>query len=175
MSVSENESIKYRDDADKIYGVVGMTLGLLVANAEQYILDISDGRNGKSVRLLPSFYVSAGSGISAKTIWEEDIKRFRTMTSMAIGNLLCRVMVNQNVAVTPELLRKLHDSISEVAEDCCQLQKDETDGIFNEYLRHFSRLFRMEQVRDISRNMADSLKERHTLTRSEIFEMFSEL
>lgn len=176
MTADETHSIKYRDAIDKCYGIAGMTIGLLVANAEKYIVEISlDRDNLESVTFSPDFYFVESPAVSAKTSWKAEIQRFKIVTSMAIGNLLCRTMVNRNVAMTPSMLSQLHDVLIAEGDELCQLQKDETDEIFNQYFSHFSRLFRMQQVREVSHEIARLLGENKTLQRSEILEFLESL
>ena len=58
--MDSTDSLKYKDDTDRSYGVAGMALAAFILDYEKYIASVSVERRGlDAVEFSPDFYMAA--------------------------------------------------------------------------------------------------------------------
>ena len=107
--MDSTDSLKYKDDTDRSYGVAGMALAAFILDYEKYIASVSVERRGlDAVEFSPDFYMAAaGEGISPKASWAHVIEQYQIIASMLISNVMCRSMVRNHA----ELGISYHDAM----------------------------------------------------------------
>lgn len=161
----------YTDEEDKSYGLTGMALSLVVWDNYPMLRHISlDDAEGESIAFSPDFFFCSNPRFSAKIAWSELVKQYQTLTSLVMGNIMCRQIVHRRQALTPEDLADIYALIEEEGREDCQLEKDEIDEIFNKTLANLQRIYTNRQVEVIASQFADILRHRRTMSGHEVAE-----
>ena len=65
-----NVTLKYIDDDDKCYGLVGTAVGMLIYDCEDHLLALSvdDNDPDKAISLVAELYFSGNPSMSAKVV-----------------------------------------------------------------------------------------------------------
>lgn len=168
-------------DKEKSFGLSGAAISLYVLDGEHYLrhltLDPSDGED--MFGLTPDFPVVSGSHISAKTVWNSLISQFNLLQSMAIGNLMCRRMISDELDdVRFQEKKELREHLYEIGKDQCALEEDELARLFDKDYVYLHRIFSHPGVRNVARLLAQTIEKERTLERDRamlILEMLRQL
>ncbi|MDE6345370.1 MAG: hypothetical protein K2L55_01705 [Muribaculaceae bacterium] len=165
------DCLKYKDDADRSYGVAGMALAAFILDYEKYISSVSVERRGlDSVDFTPDFYIAAGESISAKASWAHVLEQYQVIASMLISNVMCRRMVKDRTEPDMSLRSAMLDALSDYAVEC-QLESDEAAELFDKHYLYFDRAYRNSRLHAAAKRLADELSSKHTLSHSELCEL----
>ncbi|MEE0978403.1 MAG: hypothetical protein UH625_03250 [Muribaculaceae bacterium] len=166
-----NVTLKYIDDDDKCYGLVGTAVGMLIYDCEDNLLALSVDENDpdKAISLVAELYFSGNPSMSAKVVWNNLIKQYEMMIGMTISNYLCRVLVHRKLSsVDPFEKNLLRQTIVEEGHDTCQLDDDEIDEMFNKGYNYLHRIFTHSAVQQIVHRFAENLRSARTMDHDEI-------
>ena len=163
-------SMDYRDEIDKCYGIAGMAIGGAVWGGEDLIckLDLDD-EDGGYVTFAPAFYFSHPT-VSAKATWQYKLKNYRLMVAMLISNMLCRSMHGRSFSYS-QIVKKLYSNVEAEGRSECQLESDEIRLLFDRAYRKLDDVFDSRQVHGIADEFVSKLKEKRSLSNSEIREL----
>ncbi|MBO5780093.1 MAG: hypothetical protein J6R27_03185 [Muribaculaceae bacterium] len=161
--------LRYTDAEDKSFGVVGMAIGLFIFNAEQYLSGISVDRSDiDSIEFTPDFQIYTPQSLSAKSVWNESVKRFQVTAGLLLSNVICRCYVSRRCGIDAKLRQLMLDCLLEEGVESCQLDADEVEAIFNKNCDYLSRAFRSPELAVAARQMADDLNKSRELSRDQI-------
>ncbi|MDE7154618.1 MAG: hypothetical protein K2O00_09305 [Muribaculaceae bacterium] len=166
-----NVSLKYIDEEDKSYGLVGTAVGMYVFECDDHLLGLSldETEPERSVQLVAEHYFSGNPSMSAKIVWNNLLSQYRMMVAMTVSNYLCRVLVHRHDnSVDPFAKNMLRRVIIEEGHDTCQLDEDEIDRMFNQGYQHFQRIFAHSGVQNVIHTFASDLRRVRTMDHEEI-------
>ncbi|MCC8071142.1 MAG: hypothetical protein LIO90_05000 [Bacteroidales bacterium] len=168
--------LRYKDEDDKCYGATGMAIGIVVFDGEEMLSAVSlDGDAADIMEMHDRFYFSGNPSLSAKSSWHQMISNFNITSAMLISNVLCRALVRNGVAVTPEVRKAIHDILVEEGHNECSLEADEIERLFNKNYSHLNRIFSHHGVQSIAHDFARVLKAQRRMTRSDVIEQLRAL
>lgn len=162
------DSLKYKDDTDRSYGVAGMALAAFILDYEKYITSVSVERSGiDAVEFSPDFYMTACESISPKASWAHCIEQYQIISSMLISNVMCRSMVRNHMEVEMSHHDAMLDSLYDFAKEC-QLDTDEAEELFDKHYQYLNRAYHNSRVHVAAQRLVDELSSRHTLVHSDL-------
>lgn len=165
------DCLKYKDDADRSYGVAGMALAAFILDYEKYISSVSVERRGlDSVDFTPDFYIAAGESISAKASWAHVLEQYQIISSMLISNVMCRRMVKEHMELEMSHREAMLDALRDYAVEC-QLEDDEAEELFDKHYQYLNRAYHSSRLHAAAQRLADELMSRHTLGHSDLCEV----
>lgn len=167
--------LKYRDEKDKSYGIVGMAVAMRVWNADDMYGSVTiDAEGFDCIRFTGEyFYTSASDGISPRTAFHHSVKVFKIMMGLALSNVMCRCMIAEGKRLEKEDSAQLLDIFSSEGEAQYAITPDECRTIFTKSYNYLNRLYNYKQVQDIVHNMAATLIDKRQLSQLEIAEFLS--
>ncbi|MDE5968189.1 MAG: hypothetical protein K2G64_03695 [Muribaculaceae bacterium] len=168
--------LRYTDTDDRLYGIAGMTIGLLVYDADQYI-DHLDGNSSdlRAVELTPDFFVYHNQQLSAKGVWKALLDRHKIMSAMVMGNILSRAAMGSRHAVDPQTLSQAIDLLAEQADDMLGLTPDENRRLVMQSYDYVSRAFLHPLVIDFVNHLHSALMHQPAMSRGDLFDLLAPL
>lgn len=166
-----DNKFSYTDEDDKCYGLTGMVISLNVLEQDDMLRMISlDSDNGESISFTPDFYFYSNPRFSAKIAWNEMLKKYRMLTGLIVGNILCRYHVNRRQPVTSGLLSDIRTLVEEEGREMCQLEDDEISMVLDKTFNLMENVYSNGAVHRLARDFADVIKKRRTLSGNEVFD-----
>ncbi len=170
------DTLSYRHEDDRAYGVTGMTIGLVIYDGEDMLDGVDlDADTDEMLSLSNQFYFNGNPSLSAKTAWNTILRNFNLMTAMVLSNAMCRAVVQDGHQLTADMRRSLHDVIAGEAADSCSLDTDEMERLFDKNFSYLNRVFNHRGVQSIARDMAAHLKEVRHMSRLDVLEQLKAL
>ena len=172
----DNSPLKYADETDRVLGLTGMTISMLVWDGEEYLTAVSlDNRPGEGLELSPDFHFAGNPRLSARLAWNSLVKHWELSSAMAICNVACRAYLRNNKRMSSSLNAALKALVRDEGRTICSLDDDEIDRIYAKTFDYADRIFSHAGVMQVARNFADSLSARRRLTAAEAFDLLSPL
>ena len=170
------KSLSYNHEDDRCYGAVGMAIGMVIFDGEEYLDSVNiDAETDELVSLSSSFYFAGSPSFSVKAVWTRMLNNFNLMTAMVISNALCRTIVHEKMPVRYEIKQQLHDIIAAEAFETCSLEKDELERLFDKNYNYLFHVFNHHAVQDIAHSMAQQLKQTRSMSRFDVLENLKSL
>ncbi|MDE6266556.1 MAG: hypothetical protein K2M07_04295 [Muribaculaceae bacterium] len=166
-----NVTLKYIDEDDKCYGLVGTAVGMLVYECDDHLLGLSldNADPDEAVVLASEHYFSGNPQMSAKIVWNNLLSQYRMMVAMTMSNYLCRALVHRHVnSIDPFEKNLLRRIIVEEGHDTCQLDDDEIDTMFTSGYTHLHRVFSHSGVQKVIHSFASDLLHKRSMDHEEI-------
>ncbi|MBD5346401.1 MAG: hypothetical protein HDR92_04635 [Bacteroides sp.] len=172
MKNSSNTSLKYRDEADRAYGVSGMTIAVVVCNAEDLITGINIDAEDPSdmMELSDNYYMAGNRANSVSAAWQQTLSALRATLIMATGNVMARCLVGQHTPVSAEAREILHEAATADAVATCQLDNDEIDELFSSTYSYLERVFSNRSIVQITDDFAHLIRRQRRLSQSDIMQ-----
>lgn len=169
--MAQRINLAYSDENDKIYGISGMALTLVACNGEDLLAEVRvDAPAGANMVMSHDFAFNGNPRMSAKIVWAQTMKDLRAVTSMTLGNIICRRRLLHGSSVEDSLIADLRGLVRTEGAEQCGLDSDEADALFGACLSYVERLFAHAAVCAVARRLADRLAERRILSSAEIVE-----
>lgn len=163
--------MKYCDEKDKCYGVVGMAIGLNVWEAEDFYTGIDlDAHGYDCISFTGDYFFCGTPSISPKISWQHQLKVFKIMMGITISNVMCRSIIGKNEEVNRKDKRELLDIFNDQGNRELSLTNSECEAIFNKAYNYLERLYNHDQVRQMVYDFAEMLKEKRKITSCEVAE-----
>ncbi|MEF9923584.1 MAG: hypothetical protein RSA66_10345 [Muribaculaceae bacterium] len=163
--------MKYRDEDDKCYGIVGMAIGLTIWNAEELFTKISvDAEGFDCITFTSDYYFAGNPAVSAKVSWQSMLEHYKVTMGIVIANIMCRRMVGDDKSVENAIRKELFEALSQEGKDSCQLERDEIERLFDKSYSYLTQLFAHSQVKSMVHDFADDLKSRRSMNNHEVAE-----
>lgn len=171
------DSLKYKDETDKAFGLAGMAISLFAWDAEDWLEAINlDAAPDEAMQMSAGYYLTLAPRVGAKAIWEQAFKRFQLTAAMMVANITCREMVRNNHHSLPaDADAALRTALCEEGTELCALEDDEVSRIYGKSLNYCTRLFSYSAVRDVARNFVSELQENRQMTSEAVMELLSSL
>lgn len=164
-----DKKFKYADERDKCYGLAGIAISLNVWNGHQTIRQITiDGP--ESISFAPEAAVYTNPRMSAKIVWNDQLRQYQLLMGMALSNLMCRAIVLRHKQIGSDLRDRIFAIANADGQAYCALEPDETEVIFNKTYRYLNSLYSNSQVVRAVRQFAEALQARRTMTATEVEE-----
>ena len=172
MENSSNLSLKYKDEADRAFGAAGMTVAVVVCNADELIVavDLDADDPADIMELTDDYYLAGSRAKSVSAAWKQTLSAFRATGVMAAGNILARHLVGQEVPVSPSIRDLVREAVADDGLRECQLEPDEADEIFSSTYSYLHRVFSNRGVGQITSDFADMLRRERRLTHADILQ-----
>ena len=171
-----NSILRYKNDSDRVYGVVGMTIAMYLWGGESLLASVSMEREvGQSLEFTPAYGFGGNPRLTASLAWREMRKQFEMTAAMIMGNAFCRSYVGLSFVLNDEIKNHLRDIIRREGSDSCSFETDESDTIYNKTQRYLDRIFSHYGVVSLARDFADTLQRNRTLSSGEVMELLSPL
>lgn len=166
-----NNKFSYTDEDDKCYGLSGMVISLNVLDSDDMLREISiEADHGESISFTPDFFFCSNPRYSAKIAWNEMLKQYQLLTGLVVGNIMCRYTVQRHKPLSSSLIDDMKALIQEEGKETCSLEDDEIDMIFDKTLSFMRSVYANPQVHAIACGIADAIKQRRTMSGSEVLE-----
>lgn len=163
--------MKYRNDDDKCYGVVGMAIGLNIWNATEMFTQISvDAEGFDCITFTSDYYFAGNPAISPKTSWQSILDHYKVTMGIVIANVMCRRMVGDNKAIDNTIREELFEALALEGKDSCQLDNDEIERLFDKSYSCLTQLFAHHQVKNMVHDFSATLKQCRTMSCHEVAE-----
>ncbi len=174
--MAERINLRYSDERDKLYGISGMAITLVACNGEDLLSEVRvDAPAGSNMVMNHDFAFNGNPRMSAKIVWAQTMKDLRAMTSMTLGNIVCRRRLLSGMPVEQDLIGGLRELVRGECAEQCGLERDEADAMFGACHSYVERLFAHMAVCTMAERLADRLAERRTLSGSEVVEYLDSL
>lgn len=166
-----NVTLKYIDEEDKSYGLVGTAVGMLIYECDDHLLGLSldDPDPDESVKLVAEHYFAGNPSMSAKIVWKNLLSQYQMLVAMTVSNYLCRALVHRHVkSIDPFEKNLLRQTIIEEGHDTCQLEDDEIDAMFNKGYLQLQHVFSHSGVQGVIHDFASNLRKMRSMDHEEI-------
>lgn len=166
--------MKYCDEKDKCYGVVGMAVGLNVWEAESLFTSINlDAQGFDCIDFTYEYFFSGAPSVSPKASWEHQIKMFKILMGITLSNVMCRRMVGKHANLQSNEKRELLKMLSEQGLEDYSLSESECEAIFNKSYNYLTRLYSHYQVQEMVEDFANKLAAKRRMSACEVNEALS--
>lgn len=174
---TDKDSLKYTDERDKAYGLVGMAITLMASDGRELLAHISlDGDVDTDFEMTHEFFFRGNPRMAAKYLWASNVRHLNIAARMILGNAVCRSYVLQGAReLSGERRTALRGVIRDVAVDSCALVEEEADALFGDAFSFVDRLFSHIGVHSIADRFAAELRARREMSASEVVELLSQL
>ena len=174
--MSQQNLLRYIDRNDRLYGIAGMTVGLFIFDAEQYIdhLDTS-ATDLEAVVFTPDFFICPVSSVSAKSVWKSLLGRYKVITAMVMGNLVCRATAGSRSAIEPATLNRALEILVDEGDDILGLTPTECREVAMESYNYMRRAFNHPAIIEFINQLHSTLSSTDEIGRSELFELLAPL
>lgn len=167
--------LAYRSEADRAYGLAGMTISLASLEALGDVASVSLDAPGPMVAFSTAFFYGSSQSASPKALWQRLLRNYQVASSLVVGNVLARCLVQPSgtpgVQADPtDMLDEAYKGIEADGRDICQLEDDEVRAFYSDTLMRQRRLFANTRLHQPLRTLVDILRERRTLSGREIAE-----
>ena len=160
--------MKYRDEKDKCYGVVGMAIGLHVWDVEDMFTSITlDAQGFDCINFTPDIIYSKSQSISPKATWQHQLKMFQVFMGLATSNVMCRKIIGDGSSFTQAHKVAILDAFEEEAREEFDLDDYESERMFNNMYTRLVRLYNHSLVREMVDDFAAQLNSRRKMTACE--------
>lgn len=168
--------LKYRNDRDKSYGAAGMSIAVVLCDADDMLSAVNiDAPADAVMEYSQEYYFSGNPSLSAKTAWNSMLRNFNLAVNVSLGNILCRAQVMDGRNISRELYETVKQAVVEDGLDECGLEKDEIEHMFDKSFSYLQRIFAHRGVQGVAHEFASSLLESRRLSRYEIMERLQRL
>lgn len=167
--------LTYIDESDRCFGLSGMAISMALLDDGNKIADIDIDRIDNPIAFSHEFFFSGNPRCSAKIVWDEMAHNFNLSVAMALGNVLSRKLVSEKDFFHEEEEKALHDLAVTEGLEICGLEADEVEMLWEKDFNYLTRVFRHPTVIQLTRDMAEEIRRRRTLSRHEINEILSAL
>lgn len=162
-------TLSYKDEADRAYGAAGMTVAVVVCNAEDLLLGVDlDAAPSEMLELSDSYYYAGTHAKSVAAAWQQTLSAYRATLVMAAGNILARNIVGRHARVSSQLRQALRRAVEADGRDTCQLEDDEIDALFTRTYDYLERIFSHPGVGRVTDDFAATLRRERRLGHAEI-------
>lgn len=169
-------SLRYADERDKVYGLAGMAITLVVLDGDDYLRAIDlDAAPGEELAMSADFSFKGNPRMSAKIVWEQTLRDLRLIVSMTLGNIMCRRYILAHSRLRPGDTDSIRAALRYDAGEHCGLDTDEADRLFESCSQYVDRIFRHAEVVDVAHNFAGHLARRRSLSGYEAVEILASL
>lgn len=174
---ADTSSLKYSDERDKAYGLVGMAITLVACDGQELLAHISlDGDADNDFEMSHEFFYRGNPRMAAKYMWDSDVRHLNIAARMILGNAVCRAYVLRGRReLSGDQRRAIRDVLREVAAENCALVKEEADSVFDDSFSFVHRLFSHVGVHSIADSFSEELRRRRTMSAAEVVELLGQL
>lgn len=176
-STNTAQTLSYKDEADRAYGAAGMTVAVVVCNAEDLLVavDLDAAEPSEIMELADSYYFAGTHAKSVAAAWQQTLSAYRATLVMAAGNLLARHIVGRHERVGTPLRQALRRAVETDGRDTCQLEEDEIDALFTRTYDYLERVFSHPGVGRVTDDFAATLRRERRLGHADILMALREL
>lgn len=161
--------MKYKDEKDKCYGVVGMAIGLNIWDAEDLYSGIDiDAQGYDCIHFTYDYYFSGSPSISPKSSWQHQLKIYKIMLGITLSNVMCRSIVGEHAKVANSDRSQLLHLFSEQGKEDFSLTSNECEVLFDKTYNYLQRLYTHPQVQEMVDDFANKLSAQHSMTSCEV-------
>ena len=164
--------LEYSNESDKAYGLAGMAISMASLDALDRIVEVWLDSEGPMVTFNHQYYFSQSPTVSAKDVWNNMVNNLQLTTSLVLGNVMARSLVQQRREIDRELVERLRAIVRDEARDYCSLDSEESDVIFDKLFNHSLRLFHNPRLHPAVNELAAVITRRRRLS---VFELAEEL
>ena len=168
--------IKYRNEKDKCFGVVGMAIGMTIWDAEDMFIKVSLDESGfDCLQFTQDFLFIGDPAISPKISWQHRLKDYKIMMGITISNVLCRSLVLDGKSFGNKERQELLDTFIEIGDADYSLTKEECSRLFDKSYEYLQDLYRHQRVKSVAKQIASTLAKSRQLSASEISDFLSQI
>ena len=170
-------NLKYTDERDKSFGLVGMAITLVASDGSDLLARVwLDGDEFSDFELSHDFFFRGNPRMAPKYMWARNVRHLSYAARMILGNTVCREYILRNSHSIPQENRSaIREVLLEVGRDQCSLVDEEIDALFSDSLNFVHRLFTNPGVHSVAVKFSDELCRRRELSGTEIIELLAKL
>lgn len=168
-------SLKYRNEDDRAYGLAGMLYSLGTLDGLDTVAEVYLDSAGPMVTFSHSYYFSGSPSISPKATWENLVRNFHLTSVMAVSNVLARTLVRDHENPPQDILDELYEVISAEGREECSLEDDEIKNFYDRVHNYGLRLFGNPRVHPALRDLTSILARYRRLSGREVREQLEYL
>ena len=168
--------IKYSNEKDKCYGVVGMAVGMTIWNAEEMFIEVSLDESGfDCLSFTRDFLFIGDPAISPTVSWQHRLNNFRIMMGITISNVLCRSMVLHKRQFDVEDKQQLIKAFVEMGDAEYSLSESECMGYFNKSFDYLVQVYNNRRMQQKVKEIAKVLSKERKMCAGDICRSLSEI
>lgn len=156
--------LAYRNEADRCYGLAGMSIGLASLDALGSVAMIDIDADGPMVQFTGEYYYGGSPSVSPKATWRRLVENYRLTSTIAIGNILARTLVQEGNNDPGDMLEELFKTIRSEGREVCQLEDDELDNFINNILNRAERIFINRRLHPAIQQLASDIRRERSLS-----------
>lgn len=168
-------TLQYRNDDDKAYGLAGMIFSLHALGTLDIITRVDLDTDGPMVTFSQEYYHIASPAISPKAVWQQTKRNWYLTASMVVGNIMARAMVRDRTQIPADIITYIRSQIIAEAADALSLEEDEATLLFENLYRKNLQLYRDPRCHTIVRTLTDTLAHRRRLTLTDLLDLLTSL
>lgn len=168
-------TLQYRNDDDKAYGLAGMIFSLHTLGTLDIIANVDLDTDGPMVTFTSEYYYISSPAISPKAVWQQTKRNWYFTASMVVGNIMARAMVRDRSQIPADILTDIRAQIMAEAADTLSLEEDEATQLFENLYRKNLQLYCDPRCHTLVRALTDTLVHRRRLTLTDLLDLLSTL
>ena len=175
MKEDNMNSLEYRNEDDRAYGLAGMLYSLGALDGLDSVAEVSLDADGPMVTFSHSYYFNGSPSVSPKATWENLVRNYHITSVMVVSNVMARSLVRDREHPPKDLLDQLFETISLEGRDECSLEEDEIRNFYDRVLNYGMRLFSNPRIHTALRDLTSLLARQRCLSGREVREQLEYL
>lgn len=171
------QSLKYTDERDKSYGLVGMAITLVACDGSELLSRMClDGDEDTDFELTHDFFFRGNPRMAPKYMWARNVRHLSYATRMILGNAACRAYVLRGQrSISQQSRNAIQSLLHEIGQEQCSLVDEEIDALFADSCNFVDRLFSHVGVHSVADRFSEELRKKREFSAAEIIELLSQL
>ena len=169
------DSLIYRNEDDKAYGLAGMMYTLGCVDALDTVAEVDIDSDGPMVTFSHEYYFTGSPSLYAKAAWDNLVRNFHITSLMALANVFSRSLVRDRVSPAHEILDPVLDAIRCEGIESCPLEEDEVKKLSDNAMQYVWRLFSNPRVHPMIQDLSRTISSRRHLSGRELLEVMEYL
>lgn len=168
-------TLQYRNDDDKAYGLAGMIFSLHATGTLDIITEVNLDNDGPMVTFSSEYYHISSPAISPKAVWQQTKRNWYLTSSMVVGNIMARALIRDHEQIPQTILTDIRSQIIQEAADTLSLEEDEATLLFDNLYRKNLQLYYTPRYQPLVRTLTATLATRRHLTLADLLDILSSL
>ena len=168
--------MKYRDEKDKSFGLVGMAIAFRVWDAEDMYCSLNlDAQGFDCIDFSYDYYESFSNFGAPGAVLHHEIRMFKLMMGLTLSNVMCREIIGRSKNFGSADREDLKRLFEEIGREELELTKDECDTLFTKSVNYLQKLYGYGQVRRVAETFSKKFIDKREMTVNEIMGVLAEI
>ena len=168
--------MKYRDEVDKSFGLVGMAIAFRVWDAEDMYCSINlDASGFDCIDFSYDYYMRYMDMSSARSVLNHEIRMYKLMMGLTLSNIMCREIIGRHKNFGSADREDLKTLFEEIGREELDLSGDECDTLYNKSVNYLQKLYGYSQVRRVAEVFSKKFIDKREMGVHEIMNVLAEI